>query len=290
MKNISPNLIIYHYCSANGFLNIIRNHCLWLSDASCTNDASENRIIDPIFENALRELKAINKIDNKKMEDSRFLYYNTQYPVYLGCFSEEGNLLNQWRNYADDGRGFSIGFSPIKINFDKYRPHMNVDFQNRYFLEKVNYLDGRLAAKYLSFAKSWIKERAFGKDNLNEKELIIRTKESAQFESLRYYCKDSSFKEEKEYRAMWIPALFVDRYGNMDIKLNQKAYEKLRFRATKDKIISYVEMPLENSISKIIMGPKNDMRNHVNCLKAFLNVSGYDDSKIEIIQSTIPYQ
>ena len=28
----------------------------------------------------------------------------------IGCFSKNGDLLSQWRAYAEDGKGFSIGF------------------------------------------------------------------------------------------------------------------------------------------------------------------------------------
>lgn len=28
----------------------------------------------------------------------------------ISCFSKNGDLLSQWRAYAEDGKGFSIGF------------------------------------------------------------------------------------------------------------------------------------------------------------------------------------
>jgi hypothetical protein len=35
--------------------------------------------------------------------------------VYVVSFCENGNALNQWRVYADAGRGYSIGFSTSKL-------------------------------------------------------------------------------------------------------------------------------------------------------------------------------
>ena len=34
---------------------------------------------------------------------------------YICCFSGDGDLLSQWRAYADDGRGISVGFKKSQI-------------------------------------------------------------------------------------------------------------------------------------------------------------------------------
>ena len=42
-----------------------------------------------------------------------------RYNVALGtCFSEERDLLSQWRGYANDGAGFSVTFDKEKL--DRY--------------------------------------------------------------------------------------------------------------------------------------------------------------------------
>ncbi|WP_353867109.1 DUF2971 domain-containing protein [uncultured Desulfovibrio sp.] len=38
---------------------------------------------------------------------------------FICCLSEHGDILSQWRTYADDGRGFAIGFSVENTNFYK---------------------------------------------------------------------------------------------------------------------------------------------------------------------------
>ena len=37
--------VIYHYCDANGFVGIVQNKALWLSDAYYMNDYLEHRLI-----------------------------------------------------------------------------------------------------------------------------------------------------------------------------------------------------------------------------------------------------
>jgi hypothetical protein len=39
--------------------------------------------------------------------------------TFVACFSEAGDLLSQWRGYANDAQGISIGFyKPILQTFD----------------------------------------------------------------------------------------------------------------------------------------------------------------------------
>ena len=34
---------------------------------------------------------------------------------FVSCFSADGDVLSQWRAYADDGHGFAIGFAPAEF-------------------------------------------------------------------------------------------------------------------------------------------------------------------------------
>ena len=141
MSTCQEDRKIYHYCSTSGFFNILRNQCLWLTEASFTNDAWENRMLDPVFEQALEELADDGEIERARMDTARDLYYHhSACFIYLGCFSEEGDILPQWRSYADDGQGFAIGFSSREMDFDCSTVHLNADFANKYYLKKVIYM------------------------------------------------------------------------------------------------------------------------------------------------------
>ena len=117
--------IVYHYCSVETFLNIIRNHTLRLSDLCSSNDKAEMKVllgdleneilnqyrkrddfletviygmdVDESFEFILK--RVISKMDN-----------NINQMLFGICFSEKGDLLGQWREYADKGTGIAIGF------------------------------------------------------------------------------------------------------------------------------------------------------------------------------------
>lgn len=98
----------YHYCSTATFHSIVTGRTIRLSDPSAMNDKMEGLWCRKLFINMCQEIglseeetALINLIFDIKKISRRAII----------CFSEEGDLLSQWRGYADDGRGFAIGFS-----------------------------------------------------------------------------------------------------------------------------------------------------------------------------------
>lgn len=55
--------------------------------------------------------------------------------TFVICLSEEGDLLSQWRGYADDGRGMCLGF-----NVHELLEFTDASTITGYALEKVQYL------------------------------------------------------------------------------------------------------------------------------------------------------
>lgn len=133
---------VYHYCSLDGFINIMKNKSLWLSDVRKSNDSDEcmylfkhlkvliknsNEANDFIKKLALKYVKAyeaqyeyssLEKPYKRNAELSNIQIPYDQIPivdskvpsVHAICFSEAPDLLSQWRGYAEDGTGIAIGF------------------------------------------------------------------------------------------------------------------------------------------------------------------------------------
>ncbi|CDE92383.1 MULTISPECIES: DUF2971 domain-containing protein [Acidaminococcus] len=291
MSTCQEDQMIYHYCSTSGFFNILRNQCLWLTEASFTNDAWENRMLDPIFEQALEDLAEEGEVRRDQLDTARDLYYHhSACFIYLGCFSEAGDILPQWRSYADDGQGFAIGFSSREMDFDCSTVHLNADFANKYYLKKVIYMKEGYAEHFLPLARNWIRMRLNRGKHLNEREIRRAIADDAAFSSLRYYCKDASFASEKELRALWLPVLLKDEEGNMAAG-NRKAYRQIHFRPEASRLVPYTEMPFAKSaVREVVLGPKNDMKDHPDILKMFLAANGYDDRNVRIRVSKSSYR
>lgn len=107
----NDNLIIYHYCNDYVLKSICENQEIWLSDIYAMNGSDEFEWGRQLFIRVLKE--------NKNEFDQLFRFFiiskvmsavpNTL-PL-IACFSKNGDLLSQWRAYAEDGKGFSIGFN-----------------------------------------------------------------------------------------------------------------------------------------------------------------------------------
>lgn len=102
--------LLYHYCSTETFLNIIQNKSIRLSSMKMSNDSSEgiwvsNLISDYIENGGMGFSKIEMKLIHMFLSD-----YQDIFPSLAFCLSREGDLLSQWRGYADDGYGFCIGF------------------------------------------------------------------------------------------------------------------------------------------------------------------------------------
>ena len=121
----------YYYCSLSTFLNIIKNTQVYLSDPLKMNDTLEikwyleklnnearalNRqefdLPDSIFE----KMKSRSHLDFTFEEFMEKLDSRGQRSIYISCFSKNPDLLSQWRAYAEDGTGVSIGFDLNKLS------------------------------------------------------------------------------------------------------------------------------------------------------------------------------
>lgn len=93
---------------------MIKSKELWLTSLALSNDHSEgtwalNRWLER-FDRHDPNSRLERKVAKVLVE--RALANNTALGV---CFSEEHDLLSQWRGYAQDGAGFSVSFDKEKL-------------------------------------------------------------------------------------------------------------------------------------------------------------------------------
>lgn len=131
-------MILYHYCSVEKFLKILQNKCLWLTDLACTNDKLEIKYGNEAL------LRHFERITSSKPSEELISYiFNANRVGYAFCMSENGNLLSQWRGYADFGKGVSIGFETDLLGIQKQYPWYNNNEPN-FGIEKVIYNEDKI--------------------------------------------------------------------------------------------------------------------------------------------------
>ncbi|MEQ1687106.1 MAG: DUF2971 domain-containing protein, partial [Sphingopyxis sp.] len=112
--------IIYHYCSASTLIKILENKTIRFTDMNLLNDAEEGFWGYKVFIEAANRLlrrvgipDTIPEIPEVFIEQLDEIWSRMNFGIlsFVSCFSTDGDSLSQWRAYADDGRGFAIGFS-----------------------------------------------------------------------------------------------------------------------------------------------------------------------------------
>lgn len=270
--------MLYHYCSTESFVSILKTKCIWLSENSCTNDRYEMKMLDGVFDKALENLEKARTITNQQKQQAIAFYTGSRLFNFLGCFSKESNILSQWRNYADDARGFVIGFNEdlfcADSNYKLFRDEINPDKDvKHFFLHDVIYLEQNELSNLVNQAEKW----------------ILHPKSNNFFQHI-FLGKHASFREEKEVRLLWLPKLIEKVETVIDEEENHNILSKVHFRTERDKIIPYVEFPFsKESVKEIIIGPKNKMNPDTIALKIFLCNEGYDDKTIAITKFDSPY-
>jgi hypothetical protein len=279
---------LYHYCPNEAFHSIISNKEIRLSSLSQSNDFMEGKI----FEKELFKFAEQDKLKNEQMEGfKKALSFLSSNMDGLGfCFSKEGDLLSQWRGYASNGHGVSIGFS--KHYLETLSQHTLKDVNYNFSLNEVIY-DPVLIAAILKPTYQLIKKDidagAFRnpvhrslisqktEEEVKEENEIISNKNKAIFEkilsmaSVLYFLKSTAFKEEIESRLISI--LIKNRGESPDSCLFQPFLNKIKpYRQFK--LVNLKVKPIE----EIIVGPKNSTPIHV--IDSFMRQNGFIDVKV----------
>lgn len=318
--------LLYHYCSLNTFLSIIGNKTIRASDCSKTNDTEETRWIATMIESVFLEKinesnkfclkyniteEKLNYIKNQitKVINAVFYQNSRHMTTYTTCFSEKGDLLSQWRGYADDAKGISIGFDKkILQSFDTggYNFHFKkviYKSQEQTMFIK-NYL-GELIESYelVNDERLTPLDKLFN-DFLYDLSLRVLTirNDSPQF-------KNSAFQEEREWRLFVnnhlsnlycydhkndeVCAGYVDENYNKEcIYSNGFIRHPTKFRSSDNRIISYFDLNFakikDNLIKEIIIGPKCETS--MFDIQLFLAANDYSYDEIKIRKSKATYR
>lgn len=300
---------VYHYCNLETFFAIFSNSTIRLNNITKSNDSEEIIYLLPkmrkycinLFnyynDSFPDEYKLHSDFINNVFESK---FNETALNFYVSCFSEEADLLSQWRGYANDACGVSIGFSTESLYPLVNSVHSSYNFsQVRYSLDDLyNQIDKSIT--------ELIKQNFIGNpknDSLVLLNIVDITLSMILSNSILY--KNPNFSEEKEWRLSYNP------FGNIRKNTNKRSYydrmsemfnkssensgfirTPMAFHISNDKIISHIDLSFEPIkklfIKEIIIGSKANIKDLD--LDLFLLSNGYDPMKIYIHKSEIPYR
>jgi hypothetical protein len=269
---------MYHYCSAQTFLSIIQNRTIRLSDINLLNDAEEGRWGYRIFIEAVNQLlkregryDASPDIPTEFFDkiDAQWSSADVNVSSFIACFSTDGDSLSQWRAYADDGRGFAIGFKAREV---RRLPIQLLDVL--YDREKqVEEMADCLGATFLEFQDR-------GSD-LDDPWFFQR---SAEIAASSVALKNPAWRDEKEVRCHHLVRSVTDAEGwqlvddggfSDDVDVPG---QPIHFQARNGTIVPFLDMPFEVSkehqpIQEVVLGPR--CPNDLAAIRFVLGNSGY---------------
>ncbi len=278
--------ILYHYCSMNYFIEIIKSRQLWLSNYRCLNDPSEGIWFDKIIKDLLDDF-------NKNTEDWEEVYETLDsarkilfdsVKSYIFCFSTKGDSLSQWKVYADDAKGVTIGFDLAKFGIP-----VGVPGNKSYSVDGF----GLCSVVYNKQIQKTTIEKVFNEfspNNVNDVANML-------IEAYKLSCifKNPSYKEETEWRLIFRPDLHFghhstpENYTEKSEKLYNNTGKKVYFRNVDNRVIPYFifnQPKRDDLIKEVILGPKNN--NPPGTVKLLL--SNYNYLGTIIKKSSVPHR
>jgi DUF2971 family protein len=108
----SNHELIYHYCYPETFVHIITSRAMWHTAYNVLNDSTEREWGYSVFAKATKQLQGEGADRFIERVESIVRAVNSYSLAMISCYSLDADVLSQWRAYADNGRGFAIGFLP----------------------------------------------------------------------------------------------------------------------------------------------------------------------------------
>jgi hypothetical protein len=279
-----PGDFLYHYCSLDAFLGIIRSKEIWLTNIFYMNDSAEHYWLRHVAQDVLRRRKTSTSDELCRSIAAKLFPPEEKTEMYCGCFSEDGDSLGQWRAYADDGRGVAIGFSRQMLREtvcddpDLILEDVVYDrIEQERIVEEI--IDAKSGGGNQSLASGLPRERTLNLDRIvAEVELW--------YDAAR--CKNPRFREEHEFRVIYRPSP-----GPCSPRLGQR-----QFRSRGDLLIPYYALPIPTDVDdpkipvlyRIVFGPKSAHKLNRPAAEQLLHDEGYNMDRIRFGVSEATYR
>jgi hypothetical protein len=273
--------VIYHYCPPSAFVEIIRTRKIWHSAYYSLNDLSERRWAYSVFDKALAQIQAdVEKTFTDTIRDFVNMALRSSL-IMISSYSLDPDVLSQWRAYAEDGKGFAIGFIARRMEMPakSIRVLYDEEAQNTELLGNLRHIYGY--------------ERSIG----FKYDMQFQTHVFNVGLDLCAY-KHPSFSAEKEIRRAHVSGLAPDGNSIKIIPLGALDQDGKRlsepvdvqFRTKNSVLVPYVTLDYtnrgkESPIKEIVLGPRND--NAELNIQLFINTMGMKD--VSVRRSAVPY-
>lgn len=280
---MNPPKLLYHYTNANGLLGMIKSKKIWASSYRYMNDSQEFEygfdLIEDIYPKSDTYTYSLrsNLPDQSFAEHLRLKKWDYKSDcLFVASFSEEENLLGQWRAYTGPHSGYAIGFKKNELKNDVARL-----VKCEYDKEKQKSVLKDLIDKDLLVLRESFEKTSEDRDKKEYPDLadyfINVDMTVLKIVQIATSFKHKSFSEEKEWRLV---------IGPVDI-----TSDRILYRPSDTGIIPYIEIDFTDKvlpIECIIVGPGPHQKRNEVSLRQMLSITGFNN--VDVSLSDIPYR
>lgn len=290
-KIFSPRYpgVLYHYTSGDTLKAILDKKNLRAGHIKYMNDYTElasgrkiiiraikkffngkrHQIIANFKDEMIEHFHAWDSLSEDGDIDLTYTIDNQVYDIHVVSLSELPDVLSQWRGYADNAKGYSIGLNTKPLQKCASQPNCG------YFLglSKVIYKDKDLEDAATTLLNDWEVKVAKIKPPFKaeqEANWIRWNHLELAFALLASIFKQEGFREEKEWRL-----IFSRKFQD---------YTGLETYVKDSTLIPFISIPI-GSQSKIIKqiwcGPKQQNKENKNLLEGYSKAQGFNIESVE---------
>ncbi|MGF6413968.1 DUF2971 domain-containing protein [Paraburkholderia sp. MM5482-R1] len=250
---------LYHYTDPAVCVSILQHRKIRLSARWHLNDPREGED----FGDLLRLYAGSKGISEARV--NAVMQLLDQNHFYVACFSTEGDLLSQWRGYANDGMGLSIGFSRDRL-------HQILKGQSQMVVRDIIYADELNDIRGDSELGKAFETIFTHSDSPNDNVLQTLAK-------VRWSVKRKAYREESEFRVIFTP---------LNIEELSQSLGKVKFQrgffGARSEIRDFIEVEFDiddwsGLVTEVILGPKN--RSNDKVVKDFLINNGLTSTNVK---------
>lgn len=273
---------LYHYTDAAGLIGMLKYGKIWATEYRFLNDKSELTHTEDLTQSVIGKAILSVKTAASRIFCERLIKnpsFSNEYPAFVFSLSEDRDSLSQWRGYARDGQGFTIGLSgPKLLDFS------TSDDDALFSIRKVVYdhiKQEQLLDRVISDAIKGIEEECGAAKVISRTNRKIVNSYVEQFKMIvlahSTYNKHRSFDSEREWRIVSLAEAAIDN----DAKVRSRGLE----------LVPYIELKISSDgklpISSIGIGPGFTNSNQVAAVKYLAQECGYD---IDVYAADSPYR
>ena len=248
-----PPQHLYHYTNAEGLYGILRTRTIWATQFDFLNDRSEFSYALEILKERLTAQAGVEA--SAKLIPGLDKWRNLTGAHYVASFCEDGDLLSQWRGYAQTNDGYAIGFK--SGNLSMRGPDLAQLIYSR--TKQTRFLDSLFGVAIKASADL---------DDAGQDTLITAAVGYTVMHLYRF--KHELFSGEREWRLIGRP----------------KDATAERFRTARGHFVPYIAVPVEaEDIDFIVQGPGAYRPGNKEAIERFAKSCGFTPT---VVRSEIP--